>query len=248
MTSSSPHRRARCADARAARPAPAGAVVNVLTHPEITLTALTPQTQLVADLVGPLQRTRGIGEIADADLSHIAPDLPDLIEAAHRRVRGMRAAVISLTTGRGAPVACAALRSSTGAAETADFVNLWCLALEAVEGKPRSVQEAIQWSGTPVDERIDRAYPGVRLSSTPADDRRSEFTLYARGEEAVRQLARLLRAAITAWPEPDWRAQVRREKFLRAALDAHAEGRRGDLRRLIEDFADAPAADPDSRN
>jgi hypothetical protein len=123
-------------------------------------------------------------------------------------------------------------------------VNLWGLALEAVEGKPNIVAEAIRWSKTPMDERMQRAYPGVRLTSAQADGPRYEFTLHARGEDAVRQLAALLRASIAAWPEPDWPAQVRREAFLRAAFEAHAEGRTGELRGLIDDFADTTGTDP----
>jgi hypothetical protein len=207
------------------------------------VTALTPHAQLVVDLVAPLQHTHGPGGTADADVVGLVPDLPGLIEAAHRRVRGMRAAVVEFT-GSGESVPCAALRSAPGPAETADFVNLWGLALEAVEGKPDSIAEAIRWSKTPTDERMQRAYPGVRLTSAPADGQRYEFTLHARGEDAVRQLAALLRASVAAWPEPDWPAQVRRETFLRAAFTAHAEGRAGDLRRLIDDFADTTGTDP----
>lgn len=199
--------------------------------------------QLVADLVAPLQHTHGPGETADTGLADVVPDLPGLIEAAHLRVRGMRAAVVEFT-GSGDTAPCAALRSAPGPAETADFVNLWGLALEAVEGKPDSIAEAIRWSETPMDERMQRAYPGVRLTSAPAGGRRYEFTLHARGDDAVRQLAALLRASIGAWPEPDWPAQVRRETFWRAAFTAHAEGRTGDLRRLIDDFADTTGTDP----
>jgi hypothetical protein len=206
--------------------------------------ALTPHAQLVADLVAPLRHTHGLGEATGADVVGLVPELPGLIEAAHRRVRGMRAAVVEFT-GSGETVPCAALRSAPGPAETADFVNLWGLALEAVEGKPNSVAEAIRWSKTPTDERMQRAYPGVRLTSAPAGGQRYEFTLHARGEDAVRQLAALLRASIAAWPEPDWPAQVRREAFLRAAFEAHAEGRTGELRRLIDDFADTTGTEPD---
>ncbi|WP_331752645.1 hypothetical protein OG440_40570 (plasmid) [Streptomyces sp. NBC_00637] len=207
--------------------------------------ALTPHARLVADLVAPLRHTHGLGEATGSDVVGLVPELPGLIEAAHRRVRGMRAAVVEFT-GSGETVPCAALRSAPGPAETADFVNLWGLALEAVEGKPNSVAEAIRWSKTPTDERMQRAYPGVRLTSAPADGQGYEFTLHARGEDAVRQLAALLRASIAAWPEPDWPAQVRREAFLRAAFEAHAEGRTGELRRLIDDFADTTGTDPDT--
>jgi hypothetical protein len=155
----------------------------------------------------------------------------------------MRAAAVEFT-GTGKPVPCVALRSAPGPAETADFVHLWGLALEAVEGKPRSVAEAIEWTERPLDDRMERAYPGVRLTTAPSGGQRRQFTLHACGPEPVRQLAALLRASIAAWPEPDWPAQVRREAFLREAFRAHAEGRTEDLRRLIDDFARISGIDP----
>ncbi|WP_432156019.1 hypothetical protein [Streptomyces sp. bgisy153] len=208
------------------------------------MTVLTPRARLVADLVAPLQDTTRPGDAADSDLAGLAPQLSSLIEAAHRRVRGLRAVSVEFTgPGPGAAVPCAALRSDSGTAETADFVNLWCLALEAVEGRPRSLPEAFALVETPLEERIQRAYPGVQLGAAPAAGPHDEYTLYARGEDPVRQLAELLRASVAAWPEPDWPAQICREKFLTEAFRAHTEGRADDLRRLLEDFADPGTTD-----
>ncbi|MFD0393398.1 hypothetical protein ACFQ3Z_16330 [Streptomyces nogalater] len=173
------------------------------------------------------------GRVVEVDAHTVIPDLIDLLDAANARVRGMRAVVVELDTPDG-PVPAAALRSAVGLAERSDFVKLWGLALEAVHGKPTTIDEVIAWSKVPLEDRFDQAYPGVQLHSNKGYE--SESTLYARGWSAVVQLARLLRAAITAWPEPNWPTQVRRETFLRNAVAAWSEGRVDDLRALIAEY------------
>ncbi|MGW1976715.1 hypothetical protein [Streptomyces sp. NPDC001889] len=208
------------------------------------MTLLTPRARLVADLAAPALRRAGCsGEAVEADPADVEPDLTALIEAAHLRVRGMRAAVVTLT-GSHPPIPCAALRSAPGASESSDFARLWCLALEAVEGTPSGLGDVIARSRTPMAERMSRAYPGVEIGGPSGGSLHGEYTLYARGRSAVRQLAALLRTSIAAWPEPDWPAQVRRETFLREAFRAHPEGRTGDLRRLIDDFEDTSGTGP----
>ncbi|MFK0047768.1 hypothetical protein ACIQU4_27505 [Streptomyces sp. NPDC090741] len=190
--------------------------------------------------------TRSPGEATDTDPASIASDLPDLIEAAHQRVRGMRAVVVT-TMGPDGPTPCAAVRSAPGSSESTDFTKLWCLALEAAEGGPsHTLAELIRRSKIPMDERMERAYPGVQLAGPSGDSLHGEYSLYARGETAVRQLAALLSASIDAWPEPDWAAQVQRETFLREVFRAHCEGRTDDLQTLIDDFTDADGQSPES--
>ncbi|MFD7559908.1 hypothetical protein ACFV9E_36000 [Streptomyces sp. NPDC059835] len=158
----------------------------------------------------------------------------------------MRAVVIT-TLGPEGPILCAALRSAPGASEATDFTKLWCLALEAVEGGPsNTLAEVIRRAKTPMDERMERAYPGVELGGPSGDSLHGEYTLYARGEAAVRQLAELLRTSIDSWPEPDWAAQVQRETFLRDVFRAYCEGRTDDLQTLIDDFTDAGGQSPES--
>ncbi|MFE6273975.1 hypothetical protein ACFVQ9_34895 [Streptomyces goshikiensis] len=172
--------------------------------------------------------------------------MPDLIEAAHQRVRGMRAVVMTAMGPEG-PIPCAALRSAPGTVESTDFTKLWCLALEAAEGGPsNTLAEVIHRAKTPMDERMERAYPGVQLAGPAGDSLHGEYTLYARGETAVRHLTTLLRVSIEAWPEPDWAAQVQRETFLRDIFQAHFEGRTADMEKLIDDFAEAADQEPEA--
>ncbi|MGY1548358.1 hypothetical protein [Streptomyces sp. MN6] len=202
------------------------------------MTALTPRAQLLTDLMAEVPQAAGTDFSAwggDADLNDVTPHLTDLIDAAHLRVRGMRAATVAFP-GPAGPIPAVALRSSTDMAGVTDFTELWGRALDAVYGKPRTTEEALAVSEVPVQERLTRAYPGVVLAS-PTDGRLAgEYTLYARGADAVRQLAALLRAALDGWPVPDWAGVVRRENFLLGVLHAHAEGRDDDAERMIRDF------------
>ncbi|MEU9752179.1 hypothetical protein AB0D90_03455 [Streptomyces althioticus] len=202
------------------------------------MTPLTPRAQLLTDLMADVPEAAGTDFSTwgdDADLTDVTPGLTDLIYAAHLRVRGMRAATVAFP-GPAGPVPAVALRSSTDMASVTDFAELWGRALDAVYGKPRSTEEALAISEVPVQARMDGAYPGVVLASPPDGRLAGEFTLYARGADAVRQLAALLRAALDGWPVPDWVGIVRREDFLLGVLDALAEGRDDGAERMIRDF------------
>ncbi|MFE7965217.1 hypothetical protein ACFU0X_19665 [Streptomyces cellulosae] len=190
------------------------------------MTALTPRAQLLTDLAAGIPKAAGADFATwgdDTDLSHVAPTLVDLIDAAHERVRGLRAATVIVPTPAG-PVPAAALRSSADPASVADFSDLWGRALDAVYGKPRTIDEIIVASEVPVAQRLDAAFPGVVLAC-PADGRLTgEYTLLARGADAVRQLAALLDASLDGWPLPDWVAINRRQGLLRDALRGRDAG------------------------
>ncbi|MGW7504336.1 hypothetical protein ACWGIR_22785 [Streptomyces albidoflavus] len=181
---------------------------------------LTPHAQLIQDLADPMPEAASVASsewMADTDLSAIEPHLPGLIDAVHLRVRGMRAVTITLPSADGM-VPAAALRSAPDSAGACDFGQLWCLALDATYGKPKTVAEAVEFAQVPVAERLGRAYPGVTLES-PDGDLFGQYTLYARGTTAVQSLSRLLAASIRDWPLPTREERQERELFVRLLRD-----------------------------
>ncbi|RZF02876.1 hypothetical protein [Streptomyces albidoflavus] len=181
---------------------------------------LTPHAQLIQDLADPMPEAASVASsewMVDTDLSAIEPHLPGLIDAAHLRVRGMRAVTITLP-GADGMVPAAALRSAPGSAGACDFGQLWSLGLNAAYGKPKSVAEVVEFAEVSVAERLDRAYPGITLES-PHADLFGQYTLYARGTAAVQSLSRLLAASIRDWPLPSKADRQERELFVRLLRD-----------------------------
>ncbi|MGV9814728.1 hypothetical protein ACWDTQ_22845 [Streptomyces cellulosae] len=189
------------------------------------MTTLTPRAQLLTDLAAGIPGAAGadITAFGDTDLTDVAPTLAARIDGAHERVRGLRAVTTAVPTPAG-PVPAAALRSSTDPASVTDFAELWGRALDAVYGKPRTIDEIIVAAELPVAQRLADAFPGVVLTCPADGSLNGEYTLLARGADAVRQLAALLDASLDGWPLPDWVAINRRQDLLRDALRGRDAG------------------------
>jgi hypothetical protein len=161
--------------------------------------AKTPKDQLLADLMqGVLHNSR------NAALGHLAADADTVMTGAHDRVRGLFH--VAATDESGATYL--ALRSAPGIDESIDFSALWTKSLEDPQHK-RTVEEVLELP--PIGDRISDMYPGVKLTSEPMPDGtkslHGSYTLYARGDVAVKSLLNMLRTACERIPVPNWKEQ-----------------------------------------